>query len=245
MSRRSWRRYERVRSSRTNTPRRSDLVGTERPSRDKFVPFGDIAGVRHGDLLAHWQRSPIQGAALIHATQGDIALSEIDTKIGSKEVGRRTVIKTAAWSVPVIAAAVATPFASASVAPAAVNGLRVDGSCGLLGVLGPGFTVKAGSTPIPAGTVITIKSSGLLSVSAISLSGQGLANINLLNSNTVAITLAAPLAAGQTMIINWLLSINLFSEQTATLTLPTGYTLGTGCKPTGTLNTTLIFCNAG
>lgn len=39
-------------------------------------------------------------------------MSEIET---TKQVGRRTVLKGAAWSVPVVAAAVATPFASASV----------------------------------------------------------------------------------------------------------------------------------
>lgn len=38
-------------------------------------------------------------------------MSEIET---TKHVGRRTVLKGAAWSVPVVAAAVATPFASAS-----------------------------------------------------------------------------------------------------------------------------------
>lgn len=63
---------------------------------------------------------------------------------------RRTIVKAAAWSVPVIAAAVATPFASASVNPWNV---RITSGCvvnaGGGGQLAPGFAVTA-DTPTGA-----------------------------------------------------------------------------------------------
>lgn len=71
------------------------------------------------------------------------------------EINRRTLVKGAAWSVPVIAAAAAAPLASASPNPTTPWNLHVEASCsGLIGITsGGGFILtNTGSEPIPAGT---------------------------------------------------------------------------------------------
>ena len=89
---------------------------------------------------------------------------------------RRTVVKGAAWSVPVIAAAVATPLAAASTVD--VGAFALDGSCGVLGVLGPGFTLTAGpTTPLPVGTSILINGTGIANIGVFSVTG-GTATVN-------------------------------------------------------------------
>jgi hypothetical protein len=80
---------------------------------------------------------------------------------------RRTVVKAAAWSVPVIAAAVATPLAAASGGPWNV---RISGDCvldaGGTGLLAPGFQVVADSPtdPIPGVLTVTETASGTWSM---------------------------------------------------------------------------------
>mgnify|MGYP001030763765 CR=1 FL=1 len=169
----------------------------------------------------------------------------------NKGVERRTVLKGAAWSVPVIAVAAATPFAAAATgAPEQVNGFQVDGSCGLgnLGLLGPGFTVTAGTSPIPQGTQIIIDSASVISADLIGLgANESLADVTILNGNAI-VTLSSELPATETLEIKWLLSVTLdlgTVGTTATLNLPSGYTAGSGTKSTGTLSQTLVLCNAG
>lgn len=158
----------------------------------------------------------------------------------SAVVQRRTIVRGAAWSIPVIAAAVASPAALASTN--VVDGFRVDGTCGLLGTLGPGFTVAAGSAPIPVGTQIVLQSTSVLTVNLVSLSGQGLADVELLSSNRLGITLTQAIPAAGQLNIRWLLSVTVLTTTTATLTLPGGHTAGTGTKPQGGLRQTLILC---
>jgi hypothetical protein len=69
------------------------------------------------------------------------------------ELSRRSVLKTTAWSVPVLALAVAAPLASASGVPAAI----------LTGVCLPdiAFRISSTSGSIPAGIGITFVSSTL------------------------------------------------------------------------------------
>ncbi|WP_424936250.1 MULTISPECIES: hypothetical protein [Bacteria] len=158
-------------------------------------------------------------------------------------VSRRTLVKGAAWSLPVIAVASAAPMAAASTpGGGVVEGFSVDGSCGLLGALGPGFTVKAGTTPIPVGTTIRIHTTGLAKVDLVSLSGQGLADVTLIGSNDLGVTLTGEIPAQQQMNIAWLLSVTVLTTTTATLTLPTGYTAGQGTKSQGGLSQTLVLC---
>jgi hypothetical protein len=160
-------------------------------------------------------------------------------------LSRRTVVKGAAWSVPAIALAVAAPAASASVVDVNVGDFSVDGTCGVLGLLLPGYTVEASATAaLPVGTVITVSSDSVLSLDVLSLTGAT-ADIALLDGgNTATITLTSELPAGQTANLRTLASVNVATSSSATLTLPTGYVAGAGAKDTGSLSTTLIFCNA-
>ncbi|WP_424937092.1 MULTISPECIES: hypothetical protein [Bacteria] len=158
----------------------------------------------------------------------------------SDVVQRRTIVKGAAWSIPVIASVVATPAATASTG--VVDGFRVDGTCGLLGALGPGFTVAAGTSPIPVGTQVVLESTSVLTVNLVSLSGQGLADVDLLSSNRLGITLTQEIPAGGQMNIRWLLSVTVLTTTTASLTLPAGSTAGAGTKAQGGLRQTLVLC---
>lgn len=160
----------------------------------------------------------------------------------SKGFSRRTVVKGAAWSVPVIAAAVATPLAAASVTD--VGAFSVDGDCGTLGLLFPGFEITAGpSAPLPAGTVITITATGVANVQLFSIS-SALADIQLLGPTSQQITLVADLPAGTSFDARAVVGLGVGSTLTATATLPSGYT-ATGAKTTGTLSQTAILCTDG
>ncbi|WP_223626583.1 hypothetical protein [Microbacterium sp. EST19A] len=159
----------------------------------------------------------------------------------NKGVSRRTVVKGAAWSVPVIAAAVATPLAAASTVD--VGAFSLDGTCGVLGVLGPGFTIQAGpTTPLPAGTTITITGGGVANIGVFSITG-GTANVNVLSPTSRSIVLTAPLAAGATLAARTTLSISVAFTLNGAATLPAGYT-GTGGKSAGSVSSTLILCSA-
>lgn len=77
-------------------------------------------------------------------------------------VSRRTVVKTTAWSVPVIAVAMATPMAAASVAPTLefTNGPYSADACGPVGEVILQLTTD-GTTPAPAQPVTVTLPSGL------------------------------------------------------------------------------------
>ncbi|GAB3634000.1 hypothetical protein GCM10027421_33530 [Microbacterium shaanxiense] len=157
------------------------------------------------------------------------------------EPSRRTVMKGAAWSVPVIAAAVATPLAAASVIDAGAFALR--GSCGILDLLGPGFTLEAGpTTPLPVGTTVTITGSGIASIGVFSVSG-GTAVVAVLSSTSRQVTLTTPLPAGATIALRTTLSITVAFQLNAVVTLPPGYS-GSGAKTAANVSSTLILCSA-
>ncbi|KJQ55072.1 hypothetical protein [Microbacterium sp. SA39] len=154
---------------------------------------------------------------------------------------RRTVVKGAAWSVPVIAAAVATPLAAASIVDVGAFALR--GSCGTLGLLGPGFTLQAGpTTPLPVGTTVTITGSGIANIGVFSVSG-GTADVAVLSGTSRQITLTSALPAGATIAFRTTLSISVAFQLNAVATLPTGYS-GSGAKTAGNVSSTLILCSA-
>ncbi|MDQ0642371.1 hypothetical protein [Microbacterium murale] len=155
---------------------------------------------------------------------------------------RRTVVKGAAWSVPIVAAAVATPLAAASVVDAGAFALR--GSCGVLGLLGPGFTLQAGpTTPLPVGTTITIVGSGIADIGFFDVSG-GTANVAVLSNTSRQVTLTSPLPAGATIAFRTTLSITVAFQLNAVATLPPGYS-GSGAKTGANVSSTLILCSAG
>jgi hypothetical protein len=163
-----------------------------------------------------------------------------DDTTKNTHVSRRTLVKGAAWSVPIIAAAVATPLAAASVVD--VGAFAIRGNCGVLGVLGPGFTLQAGpSTPLPVGTTVTVTGSGIANIGVFSVSG-GTADVAVLSNTSRQITLTSELPAGATIAFRTTLSISVAFQLNAVATLPTGYT-GSGAKTAGNVSSTLILCS--
>ena len=165
-----------------------------------------------------------------------------DTTQPTRGLSRRTLVKGAAWSVPVIAVAAATPLAAASTATN-VGNFALNGTCGVLGVLGPGFTLTAGSAPLPVGTIINITGSGIANIGVFSVTG-GTATVNVLSGTARQITLTAPLAAGATMDFRTTLSISVAFQLSAASTLPSGFIAGAGAKQSGGVNATLILCSS-
>lgn len=180
-----------------------------------FILGGSRRGA--GDLLLVPMRR-----RRMHTRERVIVTEEI------KGISRRTVVKGAAWSVPVIAAAVATPLASASVAPfnatvtafcdndydiSVLQGIVGSGLVGVvqgaLGVLGltpgatRGFTVTATTGTIPAGTQYLLTDpNALLTLSGLqSVIGAGVAGI-VSTEGGYLITLAAPIAEGGSFTVN-------------------------------------------
>jgi hypothetical protein len=165
-----------------------------------------------------------------------------DTRIGG--VSRRTIVKSAAWSVPVIALAVSTPLAAASPTDIEVGAFRIDGTCGALGLglLATGFSLTAGSAALPVGTGVTITSSGLANVGVFTATG-GTADISLLSATSRQITLTSALPAGATLQLATTLSVSVLFTVSAVVTLPDGY-VGTGAKTAGSTSGTLVLCSA-
>lgn len=158
-----------------------------------------------------------------------------------KGFSRRTVVKGAAWSVPVIAAAVATPLAAAS--NVEVGAFTTAGTCGVLGVLGPGFTLTASATaPLPVGTTIAVTGSGVANIGVFSVTG-GTASVSVLSGTSRLITLTSALPAGATIAFRTTLSISVAFTLNEVVTLPSGYT-GTGSKTAGSVTSTLVLCSA-
>lgn len=160
----------------------------------------------------------------------------------NKGLSRRAIVKGAAWSVPVIAAAVATPLAAAS-GITDVGAFSLAGSCGTLGLLGPGFTLQAGpTTPLPVGTTVIVTGSGVANIGVFSISG-GTANVNVLSPTSRSFVLTAPLAAGATIAARTTLSISVAFTLNAVASLPSGFS-GTGAKTAGNVSSTLILCSS-
>lgn len=155
-------------------------------------------------------------------------------------ITRRRVTKGAAWSLPVIAAAIAAPAASASVTD--VGAYHIDGTCGVLGLIGPGFTLTAGPTDLPVGTTITITGSGIANIGVFSVTG-GTASVAVLSATSRTVTLTSALPAGTTLAMRTTLSITVAFTLNAVVALPATYT-ATGAKPSGGVSSTLILCSA-
>ena len=157
-------------------------------------------------------------------------------------VSRRTVVKGAAWSVPVLAAAVAAPLAAASTAATDVGAFTLVGSCGILGVIGPGFLLTAAATaPLPIGTSILIIGSGIANIGVFTPSG-GTASVVVLSGTSRQITLTAPLPAGAQLAVRSTLSISVAFTLTGVVSLPPDH-IGTGSKDAGSVSSTLILCS--
>ncbi|MEA5455861.1 hypothetical protein SPF06_14095 [Sinomonas sp. JGH33] len=128
-------------------------------------------------------------------------IPDIDT---APNIGRREIVKSAAWSAPVIMGAAFAPAAAAST-PA--WDVAVTGQCstGLLGIVGNSaltFTITAAQGTVPAGTSFTLSSSSLLNVSALAASPNTLVSISVLGSSSALLTLTAPLSQGSSVTID-------------------------------------------
>ena len=124
-----------------------------------------------------------------------------------------------------------------------VGAYHINGSCGILGVLGPGFTLTAGpTTPLPVGTSVVITGSGVPNIGVFSVTG-GTANVAVLSATSRLITLTSALPAGATIAFRTTLSISVAFTLNGVTSLPTGF-VGTGGKPAGSVSSTLILCSA-
>ena len=169
-----------------------------------------------------------------------MTINEESERQGNKKLlARRTIVKTAAWSVPAIALAVAVPAHAAS-GDIEIGAFQLNGTCGTLGLLGPGFTLTAGSAPIPVGTVVAINGSGIADIGVFSITG-GTASVAVLSGTSRAITITSEIPAGATVAARTTLSLTVAFSLNAVLTLPDGY-VGTGSKSAGSVNSTLILC---
>ncbi|WP_028474130.1 hypothetical protein [Nocardioides alkalitolerans] len=160
---------------------------------------------------------------------------------GRRTYSRRSVTRAAAWSVPAVAVVSAAPAFAASAVDVGAFALR--GSCGTLGLLGPGFTLQAGpTTPLPVGTSVIITGSGVANIGVFSVSG-GTADVQVLSPTSRQITVTSAVPAGATIAFRTTLSISVAFQLNAVATLPSGYS-GTGAKTAGNVSSTLILCSA-
>lgn len=124
-----------------------------------------------------------------------------------------------------------------------VGAYRVGGTCGVLGLLGPGFTLTSGpTTPLPVGTSILVTGSGVANIGVFSVTG-GTATVTVLSPTARQITLTAALPAGATLAMRTTLSIAQAFGLNALVTLPAGFE-ATEAKTSGTVSSTLILCTA-
>jgi Thrombospondin type 1 domain len=118
-----------------------------------------------------------------------------------------------------------------------------NGTCGILGVQGPGFTLTAGpNQPLPVGTTMIITGSGIANIGVFSVTG-GTASVSVLSATSRQITLTAPLAAGSTIAFRTTLSISVAFTLNGVVSLPTGY-VSTGGKAAASVTSTLVLCSA-
>lgn len=154
---------------------------------------------------------------------------------------RRTMVKGAAWSVPVIAVAAATPMASASTAEQ--FDVQVAGTCsgdykaagltaGVIDVLATllgldaatrEFTITAAEGTIPSGTQFVLEDGGLLNLGILTVTGAldvNALNIVRLGGGGVSITLEQDLAEGESFtidLLSGLVDVGIASNMTLSL----------------------------
>lgn len=134
-------------------------------------------------------------------------------------LSRRSLAKTAAWSVPVVAVAMATPAAAAS---NATVDIVVTKSCATIGLLGtfPEFTISATSGDIPAGTTFTLSGPSLASVTL--TASAATVGVLVGTNRTITIGSATPTA---TVTFNGVIGAFVATNFTLALaSVPAGYT---------------------
>jgi hypothetical protein len=156
------------------------------------------------------------------------------------DASRRGVLRAGVWALPAVTATAAAPaFAAAS---ADLGAFRLEGSCGVLGLLGPGFVLTAGPAALPAGTVVTVTGAGVANIGVFSVTGGATANVNVLSPATRSINLTSPLPAGSRLELRTTLSISVAFQMAGAVALPPGYT-AQGAKTTAAVTSTLLVCS--
>jgi hypothetical protein len=156
----------------------------------------------------------------------------------SRGLSRRA-LTAAAWTVPVVAVAVATPAAAASTDD--IGAFVLAGSCGNAGITGPGFTLRAGSGDVPVGTTIVIVGSRVASIGVFTATSD-IVTISSPSSTARLVTFIGPLPAGAFLGLRTTLSLTTAFVLTATLTLPDGY-VGSGAKSAASVSSDRVFCS--
>ncbi len=145
---------------------------------------------------------------------------EADPSTVKSELSRRTVTRSAAWSVPIIAAVVAAPAASASVI--VPQDVIVSASCYGLNILGfgfsfPQFTIEAQNVDILPGSTFTITGSG---VGNLTFGGYAGLNFNFVGTNSALVTTTEVIPAGTstTVQVTGLASFQALAQYTLSVT---------------------------
>lgn len=120
-----------------------------------------------------------------------------------------------------------------------VGAFALNGTCGVLGVQGPGFTLQSPQA-LPIGTNILVNGSGVPNIGVWSVTG-GTANVTVLSGTSRLITLTSALPAGQIMAFRTTLSTTVAWTLNGVTSLPSGY-VGTGSKTAGSVTSTLVLC---
>ena len=138
--------------------------------------------------------------------------------VPENSLSRRSLAKTAAWSIPVVAVAVATPAAASN----ATVDIVVSRTCVNLNVLGqlPRFTISAVSGDIPAGTTFTLSGAALAAVTVTSTA----AAVGVLVGSNRTITIGAATPSAE-VTFSGLIGAFALSRFTLSLaSVPAGYT---------------------
>ncbi|MFD6700963.1 MULTISPECIES: hypothetical protein [unclassified Microbacterium] len=135
-------------------------------------------------------------------------------------IRRRTVIKGAAWSIPVIAAAVAAPARAAS----GQGNVVVTSSCWGLTILGigasfPEFHIAAVGETISAGSTFILQGTGLANL--VFGGTMGLFDIHLVDGNQAVVTLRRDIPAGTSLTLQVTGVAGAFIARTYSLTVGT------------------------
>lgn len=166
------------------------------------------------------------------------------------EVDRRAVLRSTAWSLPVLAVAVAAPAATASAAQPFVI-INADCTVAMADQnKGVGFDVTVGEPGLPVGTTIVIEGPGIddPSVSWTWLPDNGQAeNVTVEPGpidDTVVLTVTAPIPAGSYSLGGRITGSSEGGTYRAILTLPGGAATGSDLQARITVNRLTDQCEA-
>lgn len=155
-------------------------------------------------------------------------------------INRRNVVKGAAWSVPVVAAAIASPPASASLSD--LGTFSLDGVCGVMesGTVETGFDLNfTWERGLDGGTTIDVVGTGLTDIGVFTVTGLD-ATVTSISPTESRITFTGPTQYGTKPMFRTLINVRPEWTLTGTVTVYRAHTGGS--KLTGTVVGTSDFC---